>query len=84
MPDLISIEVVGRAQAGNRVKKYHVLEDSSSNYTFQRVVKVISSAAVEETAGAAPVPQDAAESGKVAPAGNKAKPGAAKKEPSTR
>lgn len=38
MPDLLSIEVVGKVQAGSREKKYHILENSSSKYSFQKQV----------------------------------------------
>ena len=38
MPDLVSIEVVGKVQAGSRIKKYHLLENSSSKYSFQKQV----------------------------------------------
>ena len=38
MPDLVSIEVVGKVQAGSRMKKYHILENSSSKYSFQKQV----------------------------------------------
>ncbi|KAG1681336.1 hypothetical protein FOA52_007382 [Chlamydomonas sp. UWO 241] len=41
MPDLVEIKVVGRVHSGSRVKKYHLLENQSSQYTFQRQVKVV-------------------------------------------
>eukprot|EP00955_Chlamydomonas_euryale_P040032 351579-Chlamydomonas_euryale.AAC.5 len=41
MPDLISIEVVGKVHAGSRVKKYHLLENASPSFTFQRQVKAV-------------------------------------------
>lgn len=44
MPDLVSIEVVGKVQAGSRVKKYHILENDSSKYSFQKQVNEASTA----------------------------------------
>ena len=44
MPDLVSIEVVGKVHAGSRVKKYHLLENESSKYSFQKQVKVVAAA----------------------------------------
>ncbi|GAX78332.1 hypothetical protein CEUSTIGMA_g5774.t1 [Chlamydomonas eustigma] len=38
MPDLVSIKVVGHTPTGSRMKKYHILEDVSSKYTFQKQV----------------------------------------------
>jgi large subunit ribosomal protein L19 len=39
MPDLVSIKVVGHTPTGSRMKKYHILEDESSKYTFQNQVR---------------------------------------------
>jgi large subunit ribosomal protein L19 len=41
MPDLLEIKVVGRVHAGNRVKKYHLLNNHSSKYTMQRTVSAV-------------------------------------------
>lgn len=48
MPDLVDIKVIGKVHAGSRVKKYHILEDSSSTYSFQKQVRPYREAAAGE------------------------------------
>lgn len=41
MPDLLEIKVIGKVHAGSRMKKYHILENSTSKYTFQKTVRSV-------------------------------------------
>jgi large subunit ribosomal protein L19 len=45
MPDLQDIKIIGKVPAGSRVKKYHILENTTSKYTFQKQVRAFKAGA---------------------------------------